>query len=164
MTTEASNTIDELINEWHTNAKYGVPLGIIDERPDSENSLNGFEVALFFYWSAQKKLLTEKIEKLVSLYQYELNPISHQSILNAMKKTIGTYLMPYFYNEKGKDFSVDYLSLVSEWKYNYYKDIIETYSNKIGVLDIPENDESYANVFVLLDKRLEEYGANVSMP
>ena len=54
-----------------------------------------------------------------------------------MKDTIGEVLLNNFYNEKGKEFVVDYVAFTNQWKYQYYKDLEEMYPNIKSFSDIP---------------------------
>ena len=74
-----------------------------------------------------------------------------------MKDTIGEVLLSDFYNEKGKEFVVDYVAFTNQWKYQYYKDLEEMYPNIKSFSDIPQSQEEYERVFALLDSRFNTY-------
>ena len=74
-----------------------------------------------------------------------------------MKDTIGEVLLNDFYNEKGKEFVVDYVAFTNQWKYQYYRDLEEMYPHIKSFSDIPQSQEEYERVFALLDSRFNAY-------
>ena len=149
------NPLDDMMQRFSSELKYKVPLGLLPEEEDKEYPYEGIEVALVLYWSYDKQLLKENIATLIQkLYSKEL---THKKLITTMKDTIGEVLLNDFYNEKGKEFVVDYVAFTNQWKYQYYKDLEEMYPNIKSFSDIPQSQEEYERVFALLDSRFNTY-------
>jgi len=149
------NPLDDLMQRFSSELKYKVPLGLLPEEGDRKYLYEGIEVALVLYWSYDKQLLKENIATLVQkLYSKEL---THKKLITTMKDTIGEVLLNDFYNEKGKEFVVDYVAFTNQWKYQYYRDLEEMYPNIKSFSDIPQSQEEYERVFALLDSRFNAY-------
>jgi len=147
--------LDDLMQKFSTELKYKVPLGLLPEEEDREYLYEGIEVALVLYWSYDKQLLNDNIATLVKkLYSKKL---THKKLITIMKDTIGEVLLSDFYNEKGKEFIVDYVAFTNQWKYQYHKDLEEMYPNIKSFSDIPQIQEEYERVFALLDSRFNTY-------
>ncbi|OMH25753.1 hypothetical protein [Motiliproteus sp. MSK22-1] len=157
MTRDSSDPIIvDLLSRWDDN-KYDIPLGIIDDMPSDLDPYNGFEAGLFLYWSSQNRFLNEKVQKLVEIYLPNMVPLSHKKLVEFMKNTVGYDLTASFYNEKSKDFAVDYLSFSRHWKYHYYEDLDILYPAAKKFSDIPQTENHYKNILELLDNRYKEW-------
>ena len=151
------NPLDELMEKFSSELKYKVPLGLIPEEEDKEFKNEGVEVALVLYWSYKHDLLNDNIKKLIEILLKTDKKLTHTKLLGVMKDTIGMVLESHMYNEKGKEFVVDYVAFTSQWKYQFYEDLSEIYPTLSSFSEIPQTTEAYETIFNLLDKRFLEY-------
>jgi len=150
------NPLEELMKKFSTELKYKVPLGLIPEE-DREFEYEGIETALVLYWSYKHNLLNDNIQKIVDKVVKKDKKLTHAMFLNVMENTIGKVLESHMYNQRGKEFVVDYVAFTSQWHYQYHKDIEAIYPNIRSFSEIPQSKERYEQIFSLLDSRFDEY-------
>jgi len=152
-----SNPLDTLMEKFLSELKYKVPLGLIPEKEDKEFENEGIEIALVFYWSYKQGLLNDHIQKIVDKVLRKDKKLTHAMLLSTMENTIGKVLESHMYNEKGKEFVVDYVAFTSQWKYQFYEDLSEIYPTLSSFSEISQTTETYEAIFNLLDKKFWEY-------
>jgi len=136
-------------------------LADIEEYKDKKYLYNGVETALFIYWCYKNKLLVEEVRKVVNLYEEEILPLSSEKLIEIMKGTIGTKVTTDYFTEKGKEFSIGYLT-VTNWAYNLFYDLRRVYPTDTNFPKKLETEEELNMILKLLDIRYEQFNSDES--
>lgn len=136
--------------------EYTIPLAVLEKDIDTDYPYDGIEIALFVYWSSEKNLLIEQVQKVIALFKDALIPLKHETLLEMLRNTIGNQLLPEHYNDTGINFVIDYVSFTGG-KHKFWDDLEELYPDLRNYSDIPETQEEYEKIFSLFDERYTQY-------
>jgi len=154
--TSPEDVINQLLQKWQDN-KYDLPVAVLDDDVDiTQDNGEGFQAALFLFWSVKTKVLEGEYQTKVEGF-IPNNSLSHSALTLFMRNSIGDDLYPNIYRDKYKDFVVDYLSFSRSWKYNYYEDIAELFPETAEFFDIEQTSENYEKILGQIDLRLKEW-------
>lgn len=149
--------LKQFLENFSKVGKYQIPIGLLPEEENPEYPYEGIEVALVFYWSYKNGLLLDNVQKVVDTVLTQYSKLNHEICISIMKEAIGYELLNEYYNDKGKEFVVDYVAFTSQWKYRFYEEIDVIFRDIRSFSEIPQTKESYNTIFTLLDKRYNEY-------
>jgi len=118
------------------------------------------EIALFFYWAFQKKMLHPNVEKVISLNEKEIIQFDNVSVLKLMNQTIGSDLIYDYIKEEYIDFVVFYTAKInynSPKNVNLYTDIGDVYPELTDFKNILIIDEKYNNLYNMFEEAYKNF-------
>ena len=150
-----SSIVDEFMKEFEEIRYEDDIVGVIKNDPVS--GIIGFEVAILFYWSYKKELLTEEVSKIISAHDDETVLTKRLSLFNFMSKTIGNNLWVRFYKPEVRYFIENYVHLGgSHYQFNYITDLKKLYPQVDSFFELCEDMElksQYNRIKNMLDER-----------